>query len=67
MSLTLSQKAVTNEIEDIDGRITLMNQSLTERESSLQEEYSVLQAQILNNIYLQQQMASFSSGFNYFA
>lgn len=66
-ALTLSQKAVTNEIEDIDGRITSMNQSLADRESSLQEEYSVLQAQILNNLYLQQQMASFSNGFNYFA
>lgn len=66
-ALTLSQKAVTNEMEDIDGRITSMNQFLAERESSLQEEYSVLQAQILNNLYLQQQMASFSNGFNYFA
>jgi len=66
-ALTLSQKALTNEIEDVDGRITSMNQSLTQRETSLQQEYAVLQSQILNNIYLQQQMASFGGGFNAFA
>ncbi len=69
-ALSLSQKSVGEEVSSIDERITQMNKALAERQSALRTEFAVLQAQIMNNIYLQQQLSSFgggSGGMSFFA
>lgn len=67
-TLVLSQKSVAEEMSSIDERITQMNEVLAQRRTALTGEYAALQAQVLNNMYTQQTLSSFSAGgFSYFA
>ncbi|MBI5711824.1 MAG: flagellar filament capping protein FliD [Chloroflexi bacterium] len=60
-TLTYSQKSVTDEIGYINAEVTDLNSRLAERRTSLEDYYGTLQAQVINNIYLQQTLSSFNS------
>ncbi len=60
--VTVNQKSITSQIEDIDDRVKTLNEQLAQRRIALTEQYSLLQNQILNNIYTQEQFAAFNGG-----
>ncbi|MEK7440354.1 MAG: flagellar filament capping protein FliD [Chloroflexota bacterium] len=60
-TLTYSQKSVTDEIGYINAEVAGLNSRFAERRTYLEDYYATLQAQVISNIYLQQQLSSFGS------
>lgn len=60
-TLALSQRSISNQIQDIDTKTVSLNEYLADYEDSLKTQYAVFQSQVLNNLYLSQTLSSLST------
>ena len=60
--VSINQKSINDQITSLDKRVTTLNDQLAQRRLALTQQYSQLQSQILNNIYIQEQFSAFNGG-----